>query len=174
MSPRLLQESDLARISRYRKDILAEQTRPETPVTFDIFLSHSRSDKDAVVGLATKLETMGLKVYVDWIYDPDRGDEITPKNARLLQRRMKASDNMLYAISTTATQSKWMPWELGYFDGLDKGRIAIVPIASEADQSFDGQEYLGLHPFVANDESGVLTAFGTTASLPYMDWLSLR
>ncbi len=39
-----------------------------------------------------------------------------------------------------------MPWELGYFDGLKRGRVGIFPIVANAGDAFQGQEYLGLYP----------------------------
>jgi len=41
-----------------------------------------------------------------------------------------------------------MPWELGYFDGLRQGRIAILPLVANDGARFQGQEYLGLYPLV--------------------------
>jgi hypothetical protein len=41
-----------------------------------------------------------------------------------------------------------MPWELGYFDGLRQGRIAILPLVATEGAAFRGQEYLGLYPKV--------------------------
>ena len=42
-----------------------------------------------------------------------------------------------------------MPWELGYFDGYN-GKVAIVPISNSvnSDNVFEGQEYLGLYPYM--------------------------
>jgi hypothetical protein len=39
-----------------------------------------------------------------------------------------------------------MPWELGYFDGMKPGHVGIVPIVASEDDTFPGQEYLGLYP----------------------------
>ena len=48
-----------------------------------------------------------------------------------------------------------MPWECGYFDGLDSktientiqaGHVAILPVVPTATSTFTGQEYLGLYP----------------------------
>lgn len=38
---------------------------------FDIFLSHSISDAELVLGVKVLLEGMGKKVYVDWVDDPE-------------------------------------------------------------------------------------------------------
>lgn len=40
-----------------------------------------------------------------------------------------------------------MPWELGYFDGRN-GAIAVFPIIKMPDEKFDGQEFLGLYPYI--------------------------
>lgn len=117
---------------------------------FDVFLSHSFRDKELILGLRDLLERKGLAVYVDWIDDPqlDRAS-VSPAAAALIQRRMKQSTTLLYATSKNAADSKWMPWELGYFDGL-KGKVGVVPITPQASRSaaVPRQEYLGLYPYV--------------------------
>jgi len=40
-----------------------------------------------------------------------------------------------------------MPWELGYFDGSDRGPISIMPIDDDIPGS-QGQEYIGLYPAI--------------------------
>lgn len=47
-----------------------------------------------------------------------------------------------------------MPWELGYFDGK-KSRVAILHITTERNQlnSYYGQEYLGLYPYITKGVS---------------------
>lgn len=62
------------------------------------------------------------------------------------------SSALIYAHSNQSGSSKWMPWELGYFDGF-RSAVAILPIAQTNEDSFTGQEYLGLYPYV--DGSGM-------------------
>lgn len=122
------------------------------PVTtkFDIFLSHSFLDKAEVQGLYQELTDFGYSVYVDWIVDPhlDRAN-VTKESATLVRERMKNSKTLLLAISTNATMSKWIPWELGYVDG-NTNKCAIIPVSKEstAPKSFKGTEYLILYPFI--------------------------
>ncbi|MFN3558974.1 MAG: toll/interleukin-1 receptor domain-containing protein [Brevundimonas sp.] len=123
---------------------------------FDIFLSHSIRDADVVLGAKRLLEETGKRVYVDWVEDPslDRNN-ITPATAELLRARMRQSDSLFYLHSASSGSSKWMPWELGYFDGYN-GNVAIFPILGQGVTSFKGQEYLGLYPYV--DITGVGSA----------------
>jgi len=41
-----------------------------------------------------------------------------------------------------------MPWELGYFDGFMPGHVAILPLVKVPGAGSQGQEYLGLYPYV--------------------------
>jgi hypothetical protein len=120
--------------------------------TFDVFLSHSISDADLVLGIKNLLEERGLKVYVDWETDSqlDRS-KVNPETADMLRRRMKQSTSLLYLATESASSSKWMPWELGYFDGLRSGQVAVMPLLDNETDSFEGQEYLGLYPTVTKD-----------------------
>ena len=135
---------------RTASQVLAEEVASVRPdERFDIFLSHCFSDAELVMGVKTLLEDHGHKVYVDWIVDQqlDRGS-VNAKTADVLRTRMRASDSMFFATSESSSTSKWMPWELGYFDGLRHGRIAILPLVTTEGAAFRGQEYLGLYPVV--------------------------
>lgn len=117
--------------------------------TFDVFLSHSYDDAEVILGVKKIMESLGLKVYVDWIDDAglDRG-EVTRKTAAILRMRMRASLSLVYAHSASSGNSNWMPWELGYFDGFKPGCLWILPIVASYDSEFKSQEYLGLYPTV--------------------------
>jgi hypothetical protein len=119
--------------------------------SYDIFLSHSYLDAEIIAGLCILLESFNLTVYVDWREDKqlDR-QNVTRETADLLRTRMKACRSMLYALSLNARESKWMPWELGYFDGGGNPAIAIVPIEDRqiSASSFSRQGYLLLYPYL--------------------------
>ena len=112
---------------------------------YDIFLSHSSKDVILVTGLTLKLEDMGYTVYVDWIEDPelDRA-HVTKHTAEKLKRRMKQSSSLIYAFSEHSEDSRWMPWELGYFDGIKK-TVSVLPISKTESRGYKGTEYLGLY-----------------------------
>lgn len=135
---------------RSASQVLAEEVASVgSDEIFDVFLSHCFSDVALVLGVKTLLEERGYKVYVDWIVDRqlDRGS-VNAETADVLRKRMRASESMFFATSESSSASKWMPWELGYFDGLRQGRIAILPLVAAEGASFRGQEYLGLYPLV--------------------------
>jgi hypothetical protein len=120
--------------------------------SFDIFLSHAFLDAQLILGVKSILESMALTVYVDWIDDPslDR-NAVTSQTAAKLRERMRQAKSLIFATSRASVDSKWMPWELGYFDGIRGGtKIAIFPLVPNRDSSFEGQEYLGLYPRVEN------------------------
>lgn len=167
----ILTTSDLSRMAgqeyksvRFAKS-LTDAVRLEksfVDIKYDIFLSHSYLDRDTVEKLNYVLEEeLGLSVYVDWIENPELNREsVTPETARSLRSAMDRSSSLLYAISTSASASKWMPWELGYSDAKH-GRVAVLPIekSSTASTAYRSQEFVGLYPRVerdkmANDTSG--------------------
>lgn len=118
---------------------------------FDIFLSHSFSDKNIVLGIWLALEDMGYNVYVDWIHDRHLSREtVTKATADLLRNRMRSSKGLFFATSSGSAASKWMPWELGFKDGHNQ-KAAILPIAQTDTQSYVGQEYLGVYPYITED-----------------------
>lgn len=136
--------------------VLAEAARTTPVRTFDIFLSHAFADQAIVLGIYTLLSQSGFTVYVDWIHDRqlDRS-VVSPATADVLRKRMRQCKSLFFVTTTNATNSKWMPWECGYFDGFDSktmgeavqhGHVAILPVVDEGQGTFKGQEYLGLYP----------------------------
>lgn len=122
---------------------------------YDIFLSHSSSDYQIVAGLALVLQDLGYTVYVDWNDKALDRNHVTPQTAAILKERMAKCRCLIYAFSENATHSKWMPWELGYFDGL-KGKVAVLPITQGVKSCIVGSEFVGLYPQI---QSGSLSLY---------------
>jgi hypothetical protein len=116
---------------------------------YDIFLSHSYDDGELILGVKKLIEALGLTVYVDWIDDAklDRS-RVTVKTAALLRARMRSCSSLVYAHSSNSSDSVWMPWELGYFDGFKPSQVWVLPLVADSDSEFKNQEYLGLYPTV--------------------------
>jgi hypothetical protein len=118
-----------------------------TTGNFDIFLSHCVRDARVILGVRDWLTSQDLRVYVDWIDDPEMDrSAVSRATAARLRQQMQRSRSLLYATSRAAKASRWMPWELGFFDGL-KGseRVSIMPLDSSGGDEFIGEEYLGLY-----------------------------
>lgn len=128
--------------------VLAEAAEGDDE-TFDIFLSHSIKDTELVVGARSLLRQFGYNVYVDWIEDRELDrTKVSRATALRLRKRMRQCHSLLYLSSTNSGDSKWMPWELGFFDGFSDGRIAVLPISTHEEKNYFGQEYLGIYPYV--------------------------
>lgn len=131
-------------------DAMLRKASVESVQQYDIFLSHSFKDALAILGLRELLTDQGLSVYVDWLddYQLDRS-QVSAATANLLRERMNNSKTLMFATSRASGSSKWMPWELGYFDG-QKGssNVSICPVETGDSGSFLGQEYLGLYKTV--------------------------
>jgi hypothetical protein len=144
---------------------------------FDIFLSHSYQDKEIIPALKIKLEDMGYSVYVDWISDGciSRNKTIDKETASMLQKRMKQSKCLLYATSSNSKNSRWMPWELGYFDGIKNKKVAILPISkndNNFDDNFKGEEYLGLYQYIDNTRGTLYVQENSSIYEKFKDWIN--
>jgi hypothetical protein len=108
----------------------------------------ARRTTDSLRKSATMIEATrqdGLCIY--WIVDPELDrNSVRPATAQRLRGRMSQSDAMSYLHSAQSTR-RWMPWELGYFDG-HSGNVAIIPVIANEEDTFRGSEYLGLYPVV--------------------------
>ena len=146
-----------ARLVTKSADQILQETRQGIPLgtEFDIFLSHSFSDADIVLGLALELRNLGYRVYVDWAIDSqlDRAN-VSRDTAVILRKRMDDSKSLFYAATENTTDSKWMPWEAGYFDAK-KNTVAILPVQnySQPDDKYEGREYLSLYYYVTMNSS---------------------
>lgn len=125
-----------------------EETEIKPAVLFDIFLSHSSLDQLQVLGIYRLLTQRGYNIYLDQVCDPylDR-TRVTPLTARVIRYRTVQSKSLFVATSSNVSQSKWVPWELGFSDGWN-GKAAVLPILPQNVVLFNGQEYFGIYPEV--------------------------
>jgi TIR domain len=144
---------------------------------YDIFLSHCFRDKTLTDGLVEQFESLGFTVYLDWREDPklDRS-RVNRDTAEVLRKRLETSSALFYVPSENSSGSKWMPWELGYMDGK-KGTAAILPVSkSERADDYEGQEYLGLYPYVTvsknkNDEERIWIREDKQTYVVFQKWV---
>lgn len=116
----------------------------------DVFLSHRFADREAVQALHDHIENdLGYSVYVDWIEHPDLDrSAVSRETAEHFRRVMRASGCLLFYAGPNAPESKWMPWELGFFDGRQGARRIAVFADDLATYKAAQQEYLNLYTVV--------------------------
>ena len=131
---------------------------------FDVFLSYNINDKDVVKGIYYVLKNMGFKVYVDFMVDPqlDRRS-VTKETAECIQSRLKHSKSLIYAQSSNAAMSKWMPWELGVVDG-NTSKCFIMPVQKGYEIINSRQEDLLLYPVIGINTSSELRVYDSESS----------
>lgn len=142
--------------------------------TYDIFLSHSYQDADVILGLKYTFEEKGYSVYVDWIEDKQLNREnVNARTANQLRVKMRSCKSLFFATSDNSSSSKWMPWELGYYDGY-RGKVAILPInvSSYQKDSFVGQEYLGLYDYVIDNYGSLYIKYLNGSVKSFREWIA--
>lgn len=141
---------EMANFSKSASAVLVEHIEKQAAEkSWDIFLSHAYLDREMLSGTVLSIEDLGYSVYIDWREDPklDR-TQVTPATAGILRERMRSSKCLFFSVTPSATESAWMKWELGWKDGQNN-RSAILPIESGDTDSWKGQQFLGLYPYVA-------------------------
>lgn len=120
---------------------------------YDIFLSHSYDDRQTILGVKRFIEDKGYSVFVDWVEEPQLNrNRVTKATAAKLRSYMDVCQCLIYAYSPSVGNSKWCPWELGYFDGK-KGKAYVMPIVDDPSESYTGVEYVGLYPVITEEQA---------------------
>jgi hypothetical protein len=112
----------------------------------NVFLSHTTADDDLVAGVVLLLHKHGASVYVDH-QDPSVAGADCVAIAEHLRKVMSQCSRLVMLASPKSKDSKWIPWELGLADGLERQRnVALFPSAeSSSDLSWSEREYLSLY-----------------------------
>jgi hypothetical protein len=159
---------------------LGREAEPHFPggswkAIFDIFLSYSSQDSVAVLGLYHWLTSRQYAVYLD-CFDPLLNPKVVNRaTATILRRRMIQSRSLFVATSQNSPSSQWVPWELGFTDGLTN-KAAALYIAPQWNGKFGRQSYFELYPEVsqgpATANKGGDLIIDDPAAIPplYCDW----
>ncbi len=102
--------------------------------SFDLFLSHSSKDVDALLKLKTMLNAQGINVYIDWVNDREQlSRTLTNKDtAKVIIERIKSCKALMFVNTEASLLSQWTPWELGYAHALVK-KICVLQIGEVKD-----------------------------------------
>ena len=157
-------------------EILNESKTPSDSKKFDIFLSHSFNDRDIILGLRQSIVDKGFSVYVDWIEDAqlDRNN-VSRETVEIIRKRMNNCKSLIYAFSDNAKESTWMPWELGFMDGIKEKKVAIMQINESNNANsiiYERREYLSIYYVVDKSAASLWINADDGSYVNYKDWLN--
>ena len=143
------------------------------PTAPSVFLSHSHADQELVEPAANFLAGLGVKVYVDWM-DPKMPAVTSKETAIILKLCIRIYRRFLVLVTERSLASRWVPWELGYADGIKKpSDLAIWPIR-ESLVATAPNEYIQIYPRIeqASDNNWyVFQPSSSQGALTVKDWL---
>ena len=115
---------------------------------YDLFLSHSSFDSELLLSLKLILNHCHVNVYVDWVSDRNAlKRELTNANtAKTIIERLKSSKALLYIHTEASQNSKWAPWELGFFHALKRKICIYNP------NNIEKAPYLDIYPTTVLEE----------------------
>lgn len=115
---------------------------------YDLFLSHSSFDSELLLNLKSILNHCHVNVYVDWVSDRNAlKRELTNANtAKTIIERLKSSKALLYIHTEASQNSKWAPWELGFFHALKRKICIYNP------NNIEKAPYLDIYPTTVLEE----------------------
>ncbi|NMQ05559.1 hypothetical protein E4Q08_09920 [Candidatus Accumulibacter phosphatis] len=86
---------------------------------YDVFLSHRRENEALVTELNDYIENeLHFEAYVDWkdsSSDHLDREHVTAGTANYLRTIMRHSCSLIFVVGENAGESRWTPWELGFF-----------------------------------------------------------
>jgi len=137
--------------AKFQNPVLQNGARKSLSSRNTVFLSHSHEDADLILAAMNFLLTIGVDVYVDWL-DDSMPAVTSGETATKIKAKIAECERFVVLLSEKSVESKWVPWELGYADGVkDINRIAIMPIRRSeytSGSKFDGMEYISLYPVI--------------------------
>ncbi|WP_291073767.1 MULTISPECIES: hypothetical protein [Empedobacter] len=119
---------------------------------YDLFLSHSSTNKDLLLGVKTMLNSLGFNVYIDWINDKEslKRTLTNADTAQVIVERLKACNALMFVYTQDSLKSLWTPWEIGYFHSL-KGKICVY-YPDDIDENLI-PAYINIYPKVYLEEN---------------------
>lgn len=137
--------------------------------SYDIFLSHSSIDKEALLNLKSSLNSQNLNVYIDWVSDREalKRELTNVDTAKVIIERLKSSNVLMYIHTVSSFESRWTPWEIGYFHALNKKICVFMP-----DSTIEKPPYLDIYPKAELiDEKFQVVDSGNTYSIS--EWVNM-
>ncbi len=120
-----------------------------------IFLSHSHKDITAVKGFIKILSRQGINIYIDSL-DPSLPTITNRQTADKIKSKIKDIEFFWVLATTSALNSRWVPWEIGIADSIKaQDKVFIIPV-SDTSGKFTGNEYLQLYHRLELNQTGTI------------------
>lgn len=135
---------------------------------YDLFLSHSSLDSALLLNMKAAINSDGINVYVDWVCDRSSlKRELTNVNtAKVIIERLNTCKALLYIHTPASLNSRWTPWELGYFHALKNKICVYYPEIVE-----DIPPYLEIYPRVSLKDGRFLVKDNLGIDISLKDWI---
>ncbi|MFV0166721.1 nucleoside 2-deoxyribosyltransferase [Empedobacter falsenii] len=139
---------------------------------YDLFLSHSSTNKDLLLGVKTMLNSLNFNVYIDWINDEEslKRTLTNADTAHVIIERLKACDALMFVYTQDSLKSLWTPWEIGYFHSL-KGKICVY-YPDDIDENLI-PAYINIYPKVYLEENRFVVKIDEE-TMPIRSWFKLK
>lgn len=122
-----------------------ENTRAHSPKK-SIFLSHSNLDRNLLPHAKSIFKDHGREVWVD-VDDVVLRGLPGGKAASYLRERIGESSHLIVLVTSNLSSSRWIPWELGFGDGVrTRAKIGLLPIIQDAASGWPAErEYFSIY-----------------------------
>lgn len=134
---------------------------------YDLFISHSYKDKDALIRLKSLLNGHNLNVYLDWVNDKDEllREKTCAETASVITERIRNSKAILYIHTEESINSRWTPWEIGFAHALGKKICVYSP-----DETVEKPEFIQLYDTAVFEGNDLLVEEGES-TIQIKDWI---
>ena len=115
-----------------------ENSNEQKLKSYDYFISHSSKDSKEVQKLICAENQQGKNVFCDWINDVDylKRHLLCAATLRVIEKRMKQSNALIFVQSENSLKSIWCKYELNYFRDLNRP-IFVIDKRSIIDNLFN-------------------------------------
>lgn len=134
--------------------------------SYDLFISHSSTDSDLLLQIKSILNCSNINVYIDWVNDREalKRELTNIETANAIIERLKSSKALLYIHTNASINSRWTPWEIGFFHAL-KNKVCVYN-----PDNIEKAPYLDVYHNVVL-KNGLFFIEKNTELVPIKDWI---
>lgn len=140
----------------------------------DVFISHKQEDYVMAKSLFEKIKNLGFEPYLD-IDDEEISRNLSAGAlADRIRDKLRHAKSLLFVVTPNSIHSKWMPWELGFFDGrwgqptiglYMRNPSSDMGLEVDSNGKFTIREYLDFYEKVTDDTLGAFLARATSPAM---------